>query len=290
MLKVSESSPMKISKSMKTSKKIITLLTDFGLKDPYVAEMKAVILSICPEAKIVDISHLVRKFDVRMGAFLLAQVAPFFPESTVHVAVVDPGVGTERRPIIVKTTRSLYVGPDNGVLMLSAKREGIEHIYEIRNPQYLLPVISRTFHGRDIFSPVAAYLSLGVPPSSFGPEIKDPRIPEFTNPCIRRGGVAGEIIYIDDFGNLVTNINSEILMKAGIKEGDDLEIRVDDRILHLKLCKAYGEVTPGKMLTVIGGSGFLEISVNLGSAADTLKCEIETPVNITLKSKGSRGA
>jgi len=186
---------------------IVTLLTDFGLKDPYVAEMKAVILSICPEAWIVDVSHMVKKFDVRMGAFILAQAAPYFPAGTVHVAVVDPGVGTERRPIIVEAKRSFYVGPDNGVLMLSAKREGILHIYEIKNRKYMLQKISRTFHGRDVFSPVAAHLA--------------------------------------------------------------------------RLCTAYGEAAPGEILTLIGGTGFLEVSVNMGNASQTLGCGVGEPVRIT---------
>ncbi|MDH5439413.1 MAG: SAM-dependent chlorinase/fluorinase, partial [Candidatus Bathyarchaeota archaeon] len=126
---------------------IITLLTDFGLRDPYVAEMKAVILRISPDAKIVDISHEVKKFDVRMGAFILEQAARYFPDGTVHVAVVDPGVGMERRPIIVETNRKLYVGPDNGLLMLAALKDDVRSIHKITNPRYMLEKVSRTFHG-----------------------------------------------------------------------------------------------------------------------------------------------
>jgi len=260
---------------------IVTLLTDFGLRDPYVSEMKAVILSICPRAEIVDVSHLVRKFDIRMGAFILAQAAPYFPDGTVHVAVVDPGVGTERRPIIVETRRSFYVGPDNGVLMLSARREGIRHIYEIKNREYMLKKVSRTFHGRDVFSPAAAHLALGVHPNLFGPEVSDPVMPGFTEPKVRGREVLGEVIHVDDFGNLVTNILLENLLEIGVKEGENLRVEVGGRSLDLRLCTAYGEVSPGEMLTVIGGSGFLEVSVNMGSASRTLGCEVGELVRVT---------
>ena len=247
---------------------IITLLSDFGLRDSYVAEMKAVILSICPEAYIVDISHEVRKFDIRAGLFLLARTTPFFPRGTIHVAVVDPGVGTERRPIIVEGERSLYVGPDNGVLMLSARREGIRHVYAIENPNYMLEKVSRTFHGRDIFSPAAAYLAMGIPPSEFGSEIFDPIVPRFAKPRILRERVIeGEIIHVDDFGNLITNITSEEMESSGIKEGDLLRVRLGERSFELKLCAAYGEAQLSTPLAIVGGGGFLEVSVNQGNAS-----------------------
>jgi S-adenosylmethionine hydrolase len=140
---------------------MITLTTDFGLKDPYVAEMKAAILGINPQANIVDVSHLVDKFSVRMGAFILASAAPHFPKGTVHVAVIDPGVGTERRAILIETKQACYVGPDNGVLMLAAQAQSIKHIYRLSNPKLMRQEISSTFHGRDIFAPAAAYLDLG---------------------------------------------------------------------------------------------------------------------------------
>ena len=165
---------------------MITLTSDFGLKDPYVAEMKGVILTINPNATIIDITHDVEKFDIRMGAFMLASAAPYFPKGTVHLAVVDPGVGTERRAILVQTKQGFFVGPDNGVLMLAAKNQGIEHIYELSNPKFMLPKVSATFHGRDIFAPAAAYLDIGVKPAEFGPEITDAVMPEFVH--VKRRG------------------------------------------------------------------------------------------------------
>jgi len=260
---------------------IITLLSDFGLRDPYVAEMKAVILSICRETSIIDISHEVEKFNIRMGAFILAQAARYFPEGTIHVAVVDPGVGTERRPIIVETKRSLYVGPDNGVLILAAQNESIKCIWEISNPKYMLKNISRTFHGRDIFSPVAAYLAKGVKPSEFGPEIHDPVKPSFVSPKIKKGVISGEIIHIDGFGNLITNIAQKDLKAACIYEGEFLSVQLGSEQLKLKVCSSYGEVPINTPLSIIGGTGFLEISVNQGNASKIFNAKVGTSVTLT---------
>ncbi len=260
---------------------IISLLSDFGLRDPYVAEMKAVILSICRDASIIDISHEIEKFNVRMGAFVLAQAARYFPRGTIHVAVVDPGVGTARRPIIVETERSLYVGPDNGLLILAAQNEGIRHVYEIANPRYMLKKVSRTFHGRDIFSPAAAHLAKGAEPSTFGPEIRDPVRPSFSSPEIRGETIIGEVIHIDGFGNLITNISEGNLKAFGISEGVNLHVQLGGRKMTLKLCSSYDEAPRNKPLSIIGGTGFLEISVNRGDASKTLDANIGTSVVLT---------
>src|SRR4030067_2462156 len=135
--------------------KIITLTTDFGLKDPYVAEMKAVILSTCPNVVIVDVTPEIEKFNIRMGAYVLASVAPYFPKGTIHVVVVDPGVGTQRRSLIIQTRKGFFVGPDNGILFLAAEKQGIIRIHEMTNRKLMSPHISNTFHGRDIFAPAA---------------------------------------------------------------------------------------------------------------------------------------
>ncbi len=141
---------------------MITLTSDFGLKDPYVAEMKGVILTINPKATIIDVTHSVEKFNIGVGAFMLASAAPFFPKGTIHLAVIDPGVGTERRAILIQTKKGFFVGPDNGVLILAAQNQDIEHIYEISNPKFMLPQVSSTFHGRDVFAPAAAHLDKGI--------------------------------------------------------------------------------------------------------------------------------
>jgi len=261
---------------------IITLLSDFGLKDPYVAEMKAVILSICPEARIVDISHKIEKFNIRIGAFVLASATPYFPLDTVHVAVVDPGVGTKRRPIIVETKRCFYVGPDNGLLMLAAQKEDVSRVYHVSNPRYMLPRVSRTFHGRDIFAPAAAHLARGCPPSEFGPEIHDYTLPEFAKPSVRKGELLGEVMHIDDFGNIVSNISAEDLEKIGVREGCPLHVRLGGETLALKLCSAYGEVPAKKPLGIIGSSDFLEICINKRNASKAFKAKIGDPVGVLL--------
>jgi len=257
-----------------TFKPIITLLTDFGLRDSYVAEMKAVILSICPEANIIDISHEVRKYDVRMGAYLLARASRYFPKGTIHVAIVDPGVGSERRAIIIESERALYVGPDNGILMMAAEMDGIKHVYQITNEKYMLKTISKTFHGRDVFSPVAAHLARGVPLSEFGPEIKDPIKPSYTKPKILNKTIEGEVIHIDDFGNIITNITAENLKEIGIMEGDIIKVKIGEKTMKLKLCTSYAEVPPNQPLTIIGSGETLEISINQGNAAKTLQTNV----------------
>lgn len=262
--------------------KIISLLSDFGLKDPYVAEMKAVILSICPEVRIVDISHEIEKFNIRMGAFVLASAAPYFPKGTIHVAVVDPGVGTKRRPILVLTKRAFYVGPDNGLLMLSAQRQGISHVYHVTNKQFRLSRISRTFHGRDIFAPTAAHLAKGHAPSESGPEINDYVVPKFAKPSLSKNVLLGEVLHIDDFGNVITNVSMKELEKIGIKEGDMLHVKLKEDVITFKLCIAYAEVKAKQPLAIIGSHGFLEISVNQGNAAKRFKVELGETVQMPL--------
>ncbi len=252
---------------------IISLLSDFGNKDPYVAEMKAVILSINPQARIVDITHEIEKFDIRMGAYVLASVAPYFPPNTVHVAVVDPGVGTKRRPIIAETSRSLYVGPDNGLLMLAAHKEHITSVYTIDNPKYMLSDVSKTFHGRDIFAPAAAHLMRGNKPSDFGLAIQDYLLPEFAKPHQRNGELRGEILHIDDFGNIVSNITLEDLEKMGLR-GNSLLVRLGNKTLSMRFCSAYGEVPAGTPLALIGSSKFLEVAVNQRSASGIFKAKV----------------
>ncbi len=251
--------------------KIITLTTDFGLKDPYVAEMKAAIVSICPEAQIVDISHEVKKFDVRMGAFMLACAAPYFPKGTIHVAVVDPAVGTKRRPILILTSQGIFVGPDNGVLVLAALKQEIIGAREITNPKLMLPEISNTFHGRDIFAPAAAKLAEGVPPNSFGPEIAEAVKPDFAKPTFDNGVAMGEVLYIDEFGNVVTNIDERHLSKLHSK--GIVNVRLPKSEKKLRVGKTYAEAEIKEALILLGSQGYVEIAVNQGSAAKKFKAK-----------------
>ena len=244
---------------------MITLTSDFGLKDSYVAEMKAVILSINPSATIVDVTHCVEKFDIREGAFMLASAAPYFPNSTVHLEVVDPGVGTQRRAIVIETKKSFFVGPDNGVLILAAQAQEILHVYEIENSRFKLPRVSSTFQGRDVFAPAAAYLDLGEKAALFGPEITDPIRPSFTTVEEKGNTIVGEIISIDSFGNIITNIRAENLPNIQIKT---LEVKFPKTELTLPFLQTYAQLKPQQPLVLIGSHGFLEIALNRGSAGE----------------------
>jgi len=250
---------------------IITLLSDFGLKDSYVAQMKAVILSICHKATIVDISQQVERHNLRMGAFILASAAPYFPDGTIHVAVVDPGVGGKRRPILIETTRSFYVGPDNGLLVLAAKDDQIKRVYHIVGERFIAEQISATFHGRDIFAPVAAHLANGVEPSKIGRAVTDFVVPDYSETKIEEGSVVCEVVHIDGFGNVVTNLHSRDLGRTAIRYGSLFKLKHKGKSAGLKLCRTYSDVRVGVLLGLIGSHGFLEIAVNQGSAAKRLE-------------------
>jgi len=255
---------------------LITLTSDFGLRDPYVAEMKGVILTLNPKATIIDISHCIEKFDIRMAAFTLASSAGYFPKDTVHAAVVDPGVGTQRRAILIQTKRGYFVGPDNGVLMLAAQSQGIQHIYELSNPNLMLPKISGTFHGRDIFAPAAAYLDKGVRASDFGQEINNPVTPNFAAVEQINESLSGEVLHIDGFGNIITNIKEKNMMKA-----KTLNVKLPEASLKIKFGKAYAESESGEPIVLVGSHGFLEIAVNQDSAMEKFHVKVGDKILFT---------
>ena len=261
----------------------ITLTTDFGLNDPYVAEMKAVILGICPNAVIIDITHEVAKFNIRMGAYVLASAVPYFPEGAVHVGVVDPGVGTRRRPIVIQTRRGFFVGPDNGLLVLAAEKQGIMRIHELANPRFMLPKVSHTFHGRDVFAPAAAHLMNGVKPEEFGPEIRKAVQPEFAKVTQKNGALVGEVLHVDGFGNIITNINEKEVTQSHVKA--EVSVDLAGHKLKLKLCQAYGETKPHTPLALIGSHGFLEISINQGSAAKKFETKPGDKIKLLLQGR-----
>jgi S-adenosylmethionine hydrolase len=259
--------------------KIITLTTDFGLKDPYVAEMKATILSICPTAAIVDLTHEIDKFNVRMGAYMLASAVPYFPKGTIHVAVVDPDVGTERRPLLIQTKQGFFLGPDNGLLVLASEKQGVVVAREITKRKLMLPEVSSTFHGRDLFAPVAAHLATGLSPSKVGPEVKNLIKPVFAK--IRRLGneLEGEVLYVDGFGNVITNVSNQEI--ADLHLGDTVALELHDCMLKLSIGKTYGETKLKQPLALIGSHGYLEISVNQGNAAELFKAKIGDKIRFT---------
>jgi S-adenosylmethionine hydrolase len=246
---------------------IITLTTDFGLKDPYVAEMKAVILSLCRNVVIVDVTHQIKKFDIRMGAYVLASASPYFTKGTTHVAVVDPGVGTTRDAIIVQTGDGYLVGPNNGVLALAAKNApGPKCIYKITNKKFLPAKVSNTFHGRDVFAPCAAHLASGKLPGEFGLRIKEMVTPKFAKIVKEKDKIIGEVIHVDDFGNIITNFSRKYFQH--IRSEQKIDIKLKNTRLRYKLTKAYGEVKSKKPLALLGSHNFLEISINQGNAAE----------------------
>jgi len=261
-------------------KKIIALLSDFGTKDGYVAAMKGVILEICNTVKIVDITHDIVRQDVRNGAFVLATAAPYFPDGTIFICVVDPGVGTERRGIVVEGKRNFYIGPDNGLLMLSVQREGMKYVYEITNKKYMKEEISLTFHGRDIFAPVGAYLVKGIRPEEIGKEIFDYIVLSQERATIKDQKIFGEVLHVDGFGNIITNITFEDLKQIGIDFDIVLDIQIKDQAYKIYFSETYGKVRPSELLALIGSNGFFEIAINQGNAA--LKLDISSGDSITI--------
>ena len=258
--------------------KMITFLTDFGTQGSYVAQMKGVVSGIS-DARIVDISHEVSAQNVREGAFLLWTTAPFFPVGTIHVAVVDPGVGTERKGLVVTTKKQILVGPDNGILLPTAHLFGDFVVYEITNPRYMIHPLSRTFHGRDIFAPIAAYISRGVPFGEIGMPTSHFVDLQFGVGEHRGDQLVGKILYSDRFGNLVTNIPQDIL--PGDFEGKKSTLIAGDRRWDEVPCVAsYGFVKPGELLVTVGSNHFLEISINQGNAAKTLGLVVDSEVSL----------
>jgi len=246
---------------------IITLLTDFGTRDAYVAAMKGVILGLNPQAVLVDLTHEVPPQDILAGAFILAEAAPYFPEGTIHLAVVDPGVGTERRGLAARARGQFWVGPDNGLFSLAFGGAPEAIIVSLIEPAFFRPEVSATFHGRDIFAPVAAHLSLGVDPARLGPTIRDPVALAMAEPVFTPAEARGEIIYVDRFGNLVSNLPGERL--AAWLAGRDFRLQVGSLDIS-QLSHTYGEVPAGHCLALIGSHGFLEIAGNRESAARKL--------------------
>jgi S-adenosylmethionine hydrolase len=256
---------------------IVTFTTDFGLRDPYVAEMKAAVLSISRDVQFIDVTHDVQRHDITEGALALEAAVPFFPAGTIHVAVVDPGVGTARRGIVIERSGHVFVGPDNG-LFTPFVSDGSWRAFELAAIEYRLPVVSRTFHGRDIFAPAAGHVARGVELSRLGPPITDPvRLPW---PEVREmaGTVAGAVVHVDRFGNLVTSIHGDAVTALGA----DVSIRVAGR--PVPLVTTYADLPPGRVGALIGSRNRLEVAVREGSAAAALRARRGTPVLVTRRS------
>jgi len=259
--------------------RLITLTTDFGLEDTYVGVMKGVILGINPAATIVDVCHAIPPQDVRAAAFLLHTSWRYFPPDTIHVVVVDPGVGSQRRAIAVDVGAATFVAPDNGVLsyvLAEAAAKNTQAVHLI-NQRYWLSQLSATFHGRDIFAPVAAHLSLGVPLADMGELLPIGELVTFPLPCPERhddGAWVGHVVYVDHFGNLVTDLEAEV-----IGDTQAVVIKVGGRRI-VGVRHTYADGTPGEPMALIGSSGRLEIAVPGGHAARWLKAQIGDQVRL----------
>jgi len=255
---------------------IITLTTDFGLKDPFVGIMKGVILSINPKVTLVDLTHNITPQNVKEATFALHSAYRFFPKGTIHVVVVDPGVGSKRRPLLVQTQDYFFIAPDNGVLELIF-RENKPKVYHLNNPQFFLKKISATFHGRDVFAPIAAYLTLSIPPEKLGKEINDYNRLDWPLPQIENDTLKGTIIYIDRFGNLITNI-SQRLFQDFIKNSPFL-IKIKGVTLN-QIAPYYQAVPPGEIIAIWDSSDYLEIACSLGNAQEKLGVKVGEKVEV----------
>ncbi len=246
--------------------RVITLTTDFGLEDAYVAAMKGVILGLAPDAVLVDVSHQVPPQDVLHAALLLEGILPCFPPQTIHLVVVDPGVGTERRPIAIGTEQGLFVGPDNGVLTPALDLPGEKTVVHLTESRFFRHPVSPTFHGRDLFAPVAAHLARGVPLEALGPRIADPIRLDLPRPAPAGPGVwLAEVVHVDRFGNCITNLRAEDL--EGPPEAWTFEVAGH---LLRGLQHTYGAVPKGALLALVGSSGRVEVAQREGHAARAL--------------------
>jgi hypothetical protein len=259
---------------------IISLMTDFGIKDGNVGVMKGVIWNICPHAQIADLSHMVEPQNIREAALILARSAPYFPKSTIHVVVVDPGVGTKRRPMAARIGDWFYVGPDNGIVTLLLARANQENwkceFVELDKSEFWLPKVSFVFHGRDIFSPVAAHLASGVPLEELGTPLSDPVQIQLPQPERTKSGWRGEIIHIDHFGNIASNIRVENLGEALQRKGK-ITVRLGGIEIN-GMVDTFGERPAGEVAALLGSTGNLIVSVVNGNAAMKLGVKVGEPI------------
>ena len=250
--------------------RVVTLLSDFGLGDGYVAQMKGTILDLCPSAVITDISHDVERHNIPMGSFLLETTVPYFPKGTIHVAVVDPGVGSARKAIVIECNGGLLIGPDNGLLARASEKLGLKSIYEIREKEFQRKHLSSTFHGRDVFAYTAGLIASGRRPEEVGPKVS--KLEKFPLPSPRLSGkkLVCQVLHVDIFGNVITNVGEKVVRKIPVKVGGRVEIRSGTRKLQAQYARSYYKVDKGAMAVLLGSQRFLEIAVREDSAKDKL--------------------
>jgi len=268
---------------------VITLTTDFGTNDHFVGALKGVIVDIVPEAQIVDITHAVQAFDVLDGALAIAQAYSYFPNGTIHMVVVDPGVGTTRRPILASSDGYHFVAPDNGVLSMVYAKEERVHVRHISSDHYFRQPVSNTFHGRDVFAPVAAYLAKQVDSHKFGDEIED--YVKFAAPRPKPAGenrMRGVVLKIDRFGNLITNVSPNDVPALFAAKPGAFKIMVGSREIT-EIRTAYAEGAPGEVFGILGSMGYLEIVANRAAAAQITGASKGSEVSIVLGEASAAG-
>ncbi len=258
---------------------IITLTSDYGLKDFYVGAMKAAMLEIAPNANLVDISHAIPPQDIMTGAWVVRNAAFLYPKNTVHLVVIDPTVGSDRNPIIVKINHQYFVGPDNGLFSLLID-EPVTEAIKITNPKYWRKDRSKTFDGRDLFGPVAAHLHQGVPMGEFGEPLEEIMEYHWAKPISDKSGIQGWVLHIDSFGNLITNISKELIDKT--IPNKNVKIYVGTAILK-RIVSTYSDEQDGNPVAYIGSSGMLEVAINKGNAAELLGISQGAQISIVVQ-------
>ncbi|MCD6286981.1 MAG: SAM-dependent chlorinase/fluorinase [Anaerolineae bacterium] len=273
---------------------LVTLTTDFGLQDGYVGTMKGVMAGIAPDLAFIDITHDIRPQDLRGAAYVLWTALPYFPGDAVHLVVVDPGVGTSRHAIASQTSWGVLVGPDNGVFSYVWDVVPAELTVALENPDYQRPVVSSTFHGRDVFSPAAAHIAAGVPLREFGPEVSHPVRMSSPGMSMEERRIRGEVLYIDRFGNVITSIG-RLVWEGTLLHLDPVFAKGESRTLNARrvrvlaggrdlgpIVRTYGEVSSGDALVMVGSEGLLEIAINQGHAARALALDLGDMVEIAV--------
>jgi S-adenosylmethionine hydrolase len=259
---------------------MICILTDFGIESIYIAEMIGVIKSINPKAEVVILKNNITRHNILEGSFIINEVSKYFPPGTIFLCVVDPTVGSSRSSIILVTKRNIYVGPDNGLFYYVAKNEGMHSIYRIEISK-IFNNISMTFHGRDIFAKVAAMLDIGFRPDVFGTLINFMSELEIEKPLITNESVSGKIIYVDDFGNLITNISKNDLIKANLTSVSQLKVNINDIEYKLPFVRTYSEVSVGSPLILINSFNLVELAVNQGDARNFFKANVNDRLQLS---------
>jgi S-adenosylmethionine hydrolase len=262
---------------------LIALLTDFGVKDFFVPSLKAVIARINPEAGVIDISHEVPSFDVRAASFILSSCYAFFPRRTVFLAVVDPGVATARKILLVETEQFFFIAPDNGLLTLPLRNEEIVSLTEVSDSRFWLTSETSTFEARDRMAPAAAWLTLGVPPSEFGPPVKRIKSLRLQEPARRRSEIVGAVLYQDKFGNLMTNIPRDLFCSLRPSRSKPRLVLWLGRKKIDRLVTSYAEVKDGRPFFLINSQGLVEIAVREGSASEMLGAKPGQPIRLRLE-------